>query len=264
MNGSDTRALYLHSVLTCRSGSVAMLSLIYSEILKMLRLWGLLNFDAEIYFPHDSISLPRGYIKQKSKQSDQQHIMTAQTHLVEMLRNLKDAFWPFQYDQSSSLFLRAAHAANNVGGLCITDEGSSNSCNSVSGLDFASAKAAQHRLGRGVWTSVRYGDMRRALAACERLILLDSDPRELRDYSVLLYHLGYYRESLQYLNLYQNSKSFSLQKESTSISIEKMEEEALDQLIIRLNLLLTEESWGEPNAGRKNWVTILNHGRFIT
>ncbi|KAK1291190.1 hypothetical protein QJS10_CPB17g01806 [Acorus calamus] len=83
MNGSNTRALYLHSVLTCRSGSVAMLSLIYSEILKMLRLWGLLNFDAEIYFPHDSISLPRGYVKQKSKQSDQQHIMTAQTHLVE-------------------------------------------------------------------------------------------------------------------------------------------------------------------------------------
>ncbi|KAK1277378.1 hypothetical protein QJS04_geneDACA016601 [Acorus gramineus] len=150
--------------------------------------------------------LPRGYVKQKSKQSDQQHIMTAQTHLVEMLRNLKDAFWPFQYDRSSSLFLRAARAANNVGGLCITDAGSSNSCNSLSGLEFASAKAAQHRLGRGVWTSVRYGDMRRALAACEHLILLDSDPRELRDYSVLLYHLGYYGESLQYLNLYQNSK----------------------------------------------------------
>lgn len=33
-----------------------------------------------------------------------------------------------------------------------------------SGFQIASAKAAQHRLERGVWTSVRFGDMRRALA----------------------------------------------------------------------------------------------------
>lgn len=33
-----------------------------------------------------------------------------------------------------------------------------------SGFRLASAKAAQHRLERGIWTSVRFGDMRRALA----------------------------------------------------------------------------------------------------
>ena len=33
-----------------------------------------------------------------------------------------------------------------------------------SGLEIASTKAAQYRLGRGVWTNVRFGDMRRALA----------------------------------------------------------------------------------------------------
>lgn len=71
-------------VLTHRSGSAVMLSLIYSEILKMLRLWGLVDFDVEISFPLDLHSLPRGYQKQKSKESDQPHIMTVQTLLEEV------------------------------------------------------------------------------------------------------------------------------------------------------------------------------------
>lgn len=33
-----------------------------------------------------------------------------------------------------------------------------------SGFELASAEAAQHRLERGIWTSVRFGDMRRALS----------------------------------------------------------------------------------------------------
>lgn len=33
-----------------------------------------------------------------------------------------------------------------------------------SAIEMAAAKAAQHRLMRGVWTNVRFGDMRRALA----------------------------------------------------------------------------------------------------
>lgn len=61
-----------------------MLSLIYSELLKMLRLWGLVDFDVEIFFPHDLHSLPRGYDKQKSKESDQPHIITSQTLLLEV------------------------------------------------------------------------------------------------------------------------------------------------------------------------------------
>ncbi|KAJ0046924.1 hypothetical protein Pint_05256 [Pistacia integerrima] len=50
--------------------------------------------------------------------------------------------------------LRAAHAANCIERLNSED----------SGLQLPSAKAAKHRLHRGVWTSVRFGDMRRALA----------------------------------------------------------------------------------------------------
>lgn len=62
-----------------------MLSLVYSEIMKMLRLWGLLYFDAEIFFPHDVLTLPKGYRKQKGKESDQSHIITSGNLLVEVI-----------------------------------------------------------------------------------------------------------------------------------------------------------------------------------
>ncbi|KAF7836218.1 Protein SirB1 [Senna tora] len=237
----EPRALYLHSVLTHRTGSAAMLSLIYSEILKMLRLWGLLNFDAEIFFPHDGHGLPRGYHKQKSKESDHSHIMTSGNLLYEILNNLKNAFWPFQHDRTKSLFLRAAHAANCVDRWDFIGE---------SGSQLASAKAAQHRLDRGVWTSVRLGDMRRSLAACERLILLKSNAKELRDYSILLYHCGLYKQSLEYMMLYKDSKSSSPQTESSNSPSCSLEEDAVDKLIMRLNLILMEEGWSRPSYVR--------------
>ncbi|KAM1176083.1 hypothetical protein ACFX2I_028365 [Malus domestica] len=234
---SESRALYIHSVLTHRSGSPAMLSLIYSEILKMLRLWGFLDFDVEIFFPHDLHSLPRGYHKQKSKESDNVHIMTSQALLVEILRNLKDAFWPFQHDQPGNLFLRAARAANFIDRSNINED---------SGFQLASAKAAQHRLDRGVWTSVHFGDMRRALSACERLILLEADPKELRDYSILLYHCGFYEESLEYLKLYQDKKGRPLRRRPSD-SLTVLEEDATEKLMIRLNLILMEDGWSRPS-----------------
>ncbi|XP_059649272.1 uncharacterized protein LOC132295153 isoform X2 [Cornus florida] len=237
---AEPRALYLHSVLTHRSGSAPMLSLIYSEILKMLRLCGLLNFDVEIFFPHDLYSLPRGYHKQRSKESDQPHILTSQSLLLEILRNLKDAFWPFQLDHTSSLFLRAARAAN------CTDR--SNNVEE-SGFELASAKAAQHRLERGVWTSVRFGDMRRALSACERLVLLESDLKELRDYGVLLYHCGFFEESLQYFKLYKDKKNSSI-PEPSSDTFSHLEEDAVEKLIVRLNLILMEEGWTRPSYNK--------------
>lgn len=237
-NPSEARALYLHSVLTHRWGSTVMLSLIYSEILKMIRLWGFLDFDAEIFYPHDLHSLPRGYHKQKSKESDNAHIMTSESLLVEILRDLKDAFWPFQHDHSGSLFLRAAHAANFIDSSNTVEE---------SGFELASAKAAKHRLERGVWTSVRFGDMRRALSACERLILLESDLNELRDYSILLYHCGFYQQSLHFLNLYQDTKNSSIRKRASSSSCTRLEEDAVEKLMIRLNLILMEQGWSKPS-----------------
>ncbi|KAL7602820.1 hypothetical protein Lser_V15G15598 [Lactuca serriola] len=229
-NQLEQRAVYLHSVLTHRVGSMCMLSLIYSEILKMLRMWGLVNFDVEISSPNDSYGSPRGYLKQRSTESDHQHIMTTESLLLKILRDLKHAFWPFQVDQSKSPFLRAAEAANCSDRSAYIDK---------SGLEVASAKAARHRLERGVWTSVRFGDIRRALSACERLIILEADCMELRDYGALLYHCGFYKESLQYLHLYQDSQK--QMKQLPDSLTKKLEEEALEKLIIRLNLILMED-----------------------
>ncbi|KAK7243351.1 hypothetical protein RIF29_38144 [Crotalaria pallida] len=236
----EPRALYLHSVLTHRTGSAAMLSLVYSEILKMLRLWGLLYFDAEIFFPHDCLTLPNAYHKQKSKESDQPHIITSANLLVEILNNLKHAFWPFRHDHSKNLFLRAADAANCVDRSVFVGE---------SGSQIASAKAAQHRLDRGVWTSVHFGDMRRSLSACERLILLKNEANELRDYSILLYHCGLYEESQQYLKKYHDMRSTSTQVVPSN-SLSSLEEDAVDKLMMRLNLILMEQGWSRPSYAR--------------
>ncbi|GAB4832162.1 hypothetical protein Ancab_006179 [Ancistrocladus abbreviatus] len=234
--GTQPEPLYLHTVLTHCCGSAALLCLIYSEILKMLRLWYIVDFDVEIFYPHDPHSLPTAYNKRKSKESDQPHIMTTEALLVEMLRNLKDAYWPFQHDQTRSLFLRAADAANCADRSSIAGE---------SAFELASVKAAQNRLQRGVWTSVPSGDMKLALSACERLILLETDIKELRDYAVLLYHCGFYKESLDYLKLYQEMKQQQQLK-----SFIKVEEDAVEKLIVRLNLILMEEGWSKCSPPR--------------
>ncbi|PUZ57286.1 hypothetical protein GQ55_5G417900 [Panicum hallii var. hallii] len=245
---SDVRAMYLHSVLTCRSGSALMLALIYSEILKTVRIYGLLDFDAEIFFPTDINSLPRGYDKQKSKLGDEPHIMTSKSLLVEILKTLKATFWPFQFNQSSSLFLNAV-AANHHGPGTLGDN-QTRSHGNISAIEMAAAKAAQHRLMRGVWTNVRFGDMRRALAACERLILLQHDPHELRDYAALLYHCGYYEECLHYLSSYQTAMA----GQSLSNRLEILEDEAVDTLRARVTLILAEDGWSSRRPAASYWT----------
>lgn len=234
-----------------------MLSLIYSEILKMLRVCGFLDFDVEIYFPHDAVALPRGYHKLKSRSSDQQHILTSKSLLVDILRNLKDAFWPFHHDRYDSLFLRAAHAANHVHGPSVLGESYSESSTSTSGMEIASTMAARHRQRRGIWTSVRFGDMRRALAASERLIILTNDNVELRDYAILLYHCGFYEECQQNLRLYQkfqNSKEDGYARQrSRPSSMRELEEDAAKKLMARVNLILGERGCSERASHKSYW-----------
>ncbi|XP_016709247.1 uncharacterized protein [Gossypium hirsutum] len=116
---------------------------------------------------------------------------------------------------------------------------------STCGYRLASAKAAQHRLDRDVWTSVHFGDMRRALSACERFILLRTNPKEMRDYSILLYHCGLYEQALKFLKLYQDMKSSSAQNPSTD-PVSNPEEDAVKKLIVRLNFIAMEEGWTWP------------------
>ncbi|XP_043722132.1 uncharacterized protein LOC122669437 isoform X3 [Telopea speciosissima] len=152
-NQSEPRTLYLHSALANRSGSALMLSLIYSEVLKMLRLWDLFNFDVEIDFPHDLVTLPRGYDKKNSEMADQPYIMTSQSLLLEILRTQKEAFWPFQHDNTKSLFLRASDA-------CIKGP----STDKERKFEIESTEGASDWSRHEVWTKRSNGDMRCALS----------------------------------------------------------------------------------------------------
>ena len=225
-----------------------MLSLIYSEMLKTLRLYGLLDFDEEISFPHDLDGCPRGYDKRRSKFCDEPNIMTAKSLLVEILQTLKGMFWPFQSNQSSSLFLNAVaanhHGPGNVGGSQARSHGN------ISAIEMAAAKSAQHRLMRGVWTNVRFGDMRRALAACERLILLNHNPCELRDYAALLYHCGYYKDCLQYLTSYQ----IAMVGQPRTNPLEMLEDDTVNTLTARVNLILAEDGWDSHRPAASYWT----------
>lgn len=114
----------------------------------------------------------------------------------------------------------------------------------------AAAKAAQHRLMRGVWTNVRFGDMRRALAACERLVLLNHDPRELRDYAALLYHCGYYEDCLKYLTSYQTA----MVGQPPNNPLEILEEDAVNTLRARVSLILAEDGWNSRRPAAGYWT----------
>lgn len=202
----------------------------------------------EIFFPHDLNSLPRGYDKHKGKLCDEPHIMTSKSLLVEILNTLKDTFWPFQSNQSSSLFLNAV-AANHHGPGNVGDN-QARSHGNISAIEMAAAKAAQHRLMRGVWTNVRFGDMRRALAACERLVLLNHDPRELRDYAALLYHCGYYEDCLKYLTSYQTA----MVGQPPNNPLEILEEDAVNTLRARVSLILAEDGWNSRRPAAGYWT----------
>ncbi|KAJ6944422.1 hypothetical protein NC652_009728 [Populus alba x Populus x berolinensis] len=156
---------------------------------------------------------------------------------VQILKNVKEAFWPFQHDQNKSLFLRAVHAVLCTDRSNVVEE---------SAFQLESAKSSHRRLDRGTLTSLHLGDLRLALSACERLILLEFDPKELRDYSVLLYHCGLYEQSLHYLKLYQDRKGSSLQKQASN-ELSSLEDDAEEKLMMRLNLISMEEGWSKPS-----------------
>lgn len=76
---------------------------------------------------------------------------------------------------------------------------------------------ASWRLERGIWTSPGAGDLRRAVAACERLVMMASSEvggqslgtsHERRDLAVLLLHLGDLPRAQAELSEYMRSGAF--------------------------------------------------------
>ncbi len=109
--------------------------------------------------------------------------------LAECLSYLKRAYWPFPWDGLSGGFRGAASA--------FLDGAESAEAEAI-------ARTARHRLERGIWTSPGAGDLRRALAAAERLVILRGEevPEERRDLAVLYCHAGMLREAKVELKAY--------------------------------------------------------------
>ena len=110
--------------------------------------------------------------------------------LVELLRHLKRSYFPFPWDTS----LDPVHLSH--GGFRGAAKAALGAADVSAEVRAISATAA-HRLQRGIFTSPGAGDLRRCLAACERVVMLigDAQPRERRDLGALYLHAGLFDEA---------------------------------------------------------------------
>lgn len=178
---------YLHSVLARKQGLPACLSIIVSDIIQRLLEHGTLS-----HFHKVSVS-SRGLPDVEQVDGIHQNMNCCSFDALRLLvTHLKRSYWPFQWssnDPSGGGFVGAAKTF----------------LDGASAEEQAIARAAVHRLERGVWTSPGAGDIRRALASCERLVLLHTDDMSSRtdaargnlceaearrDLGVLLCHTG--------------------------------------------------------------------------
>eukprot|EP00250_Pteridium_aquilinum_P010454 c19400_g1_i1 orf=169-1563(-) len=255
-HSGDARDCYLNMVLTRRVGNPAVLAIIYCELVKVLYSWGVIQFSVDMVAPKEKFSLPRPAVRRDPSVETIDHsvapeILTPKGLLVDILTVVKHIYWPWKLLNGSiegSNFLKAADAANH--GITISAstpvESLFTAPSNIMGSQVASARAAKHRLQRGIWSSASFGDMRRALAATERLVLLGADKQELRDYGILLYHCGLFEPSLLYLSAYKDWKdSITVLSDSR----DSKESAALENVMLRLRLILAEQRWNIPTAG---------------
>ncbi|GAQ90419.1 hypothetical protein KFL_006370040 [Klebsormidium nitens] len=267
----DPRESYLNGVLTRRVGTSMMLALIYSDIAQRLLRWGFIDFQVQMQLPSDPITLPQpqavrddgaeGASPNEDNEFDldpdlvlrgEAVMLTPVLLLAEVLTALKRAYWPWRWHRTNSTgsgFLEAAEAAARGGegaqlGAGLLDN---SEAGRGSGAEIAAARSAKYRLKRGIWTSVGAGDLRRALAASERLCLLGLDNKDLRDYGVLLFHCGQYKQAYHFLETYQ-AREGTAGVPSLFNPLAAREGAALRALMERLTLILAERAWYAPAA----------------
>ncbi|KAI3424327.1 hypothetical protein D9Q98_009880 [Chlorella vulgaris] len=181
---------YLNEVLVSRCGIPAALAIVLADLVRQLLLQGAINFAVRV----DCRDLGRrplatvlpGMTRAQVVQADGTVLNTCTSEaLQETLRFLKRCYWPFPWSSAGGGY------GGFVGAATVFLEGESDAAMQ------AISRTAKHRLERGIWTSPGGGDIRRALAACERLVLLCGEqcPLERRDLAVLYMHVGRFREA---------------------------------------------------------------------
>ncbi|KAG2439985.1 hypothetical protein HXX76_004103 [Chlamydomonas incerta] len=206
----DARLGYLHETLVRRQGHPATLGLLLGDVCARLLDRGRLPCAAAIdtqgfqYLPR-AVALPQLTRDVLAAAAAAQagggggeaggpvgglNTCTSEV-LVEMLRHLKRAYWPFAWDSGQHLdaFYPGGGAASHGGFRSAAKLATGEE---MSAALAAIAKVAAWRLERGIFTSAGAGDIRRARAACERLVLLAADryPEERRDLAIILLHSG--------------------------------------------------------------------------
>lgn len=186
----DARHAYLNEVLIRRVGCPAALAVIYGDVMRRLLTSGALSCGVRVECQDLSV-LPTSEVlpdltRAVAVAGGTTLNLCSQLVLLEVLRFLKRAYWPFAWDSTvgpSSGGFRDA-AKNILQGAASAELK-------------AIAQAAAHRLERGIWTSPGAGDLRRAVAASERLATVfgDAHPRERRDAAVLLLHAGKFAQA---------------------------------------------------------------------
>lgn len=204
----DARLAYLHEVLIRRVGSPAALAIVHYDVLRCLFLSGAIDFAVRINcrtFDEMPVAEPLALPAAMLRTANDGMLNTCTTDaLVEVLRHLKRAYWPFAWD--TSLDPPHGQGVGSQGGFRAAAREAIEG--PVNAQIQAIARTAAHRLERGVWTSPGAGDIRRALAAAERLVLLCGSAAdwERRDLGVLYMFRGMPERAKVELALYAQSE----------------------------------------------------------
>lgn len=192
-----TSNAYLNSVLVSKVGIPATLAIILGDVLRRLMTNGELDCFCKVGCGSMD-AIPTVDIVEDIAVTKSQVILNPCSidALREMLQYLVRSYWPFAWETGqiqSPLSGGFQSAANNF-----ISEGQATSAESE-----AIARTAKHRLERGIWTSPGAGDLRRCVANCERLVLVNqvvgdksSEGLARANLSILYCHMGMYSEAM--------------------------------------------------------------------
>lgn len=207
----NAKHAYLHETLISKRGIAAVLAVLQADVLQRLMKLGAVDFavrtDCSDFTKIPTFDLLPGMTRSMLTRPDGSLLNTCTSDaIIQILRFLKRAYWPFAWDSSQGL-------AGDSRGLGIGGGFASAAQVALEGEADAAmqaiARTAKHRLERGIWTSPGAGDLRRAKAACERLVLVAGQafPAERRDLAVILMHCGFVPQAYTELQAYMASET---------------------------------------------------------
>lgn len=211
---------YVSRVLTKKIGCPAVLAIILDALIRELARRGVVRKIVRVEL--EGNSLP--YCDVLPLSSSSKLNATPSDSAILLLLHLKMCFWPFGWDTGKKMRKGTINNGEDDtsmmeilgSGFTAAARSALNLCKGrAQGVDNAYleaiGRAAAHRLKRGIWTTTGGGDIKRCIAACERLLLLHESGNVLgvcnkidgfiamRDLSTLYLHEGRFDESTNLL-----------------------------------------------------------------